>query len=70
MDRYIKMLLIKLSPDYKITITTIMYYDDEKQRFHNIIKLYVKDRKTHKTKYIDCYGKRALVGELMRWRKD
>lgn len=70
MDQHIKMLLVKLSSKYKITVTTVMYYDDEKQKFHNLVKLYVKDRETHKTNYIDCYGKRSLIVELMKWLKD
>ena len=70
LDKYIKMLLIKLSPKYKITVTTIMFFDEEKERFSNIIKLYIKNKETRKTEYIDCNGKRALVGELMKWQRD
>ena len=67
MDKYIKMLLIKLSPKYKITVTTIMYYNDEKQKFSNIIKLRRKQRFDGEVYTTDCSGKRALVSELVKW---
>jgi len=70
MDRYIKMLLVKLAPFYKISVVTTMYYDDEKSRISNITRLYITDKKTNKAHNVTCGGKRALVSELMKWLKD
>ena len=70
MDKYIKMLLIKLSPKYKVVVTTIMFYDDENQKFSNIIKLKVTDKTKKKDFFTDCYGKRALISELMKWAEE
>lgn len=70
MDKYIKMLLIKLSPKYKIIITTIMFYNDETNKFSNIIKLKITHKFTGQKETIDCNGKRALISELIKWAEN
>lgn len=70
MDKYVKMLLTKLSPRYKVTVTTIMYYDDENERFSNIIKLRMQSRSDGEIRNIECRGKRELIGELIKWVND
>ena len=70
MDKYIKILLIKLSPRFKVTINTTTYYDDENQKFSNIIHLKITrrfDGHVHKSR---LYGKQELIGELMKWAEE
>jgi len=69
-DKYIKILLLKLLPHYKTTVVTTMYYDEEKQKFSNLIRVYLTDKKTNETHSATCGGQRALVSELMKWLKD
>lgn len=66
MDKYIKIMLIKLSNKYdKVTITHIQSYNKEKNKLVNIYKFRIKDKR--KVKSIDCYSKRTLVQEMMKW---
>lgn len=58
------MLLVKLSSKFKITVTTIMWYDEENGRIKTITKLRAKDREGKVTE-INCNGKRGLVVEMM-----
>lgn len=69
-DKYIKMLFIKLSPRYKIIVTTVMFYDDEREKFSNIIKLKIKNRFSGEIHNADCSGKRELISELIKWLDD
>lgn len=64
MDKYIRMLLVKLAPKYKAIVTTIMYYDPENERFANIIKLKVKNKYSGEEKDINLNGKQELVKKL------
>ena len=64
------MLLIKLSSRFKITVTTVMYWNEEKQQFTEIIKLKRVRKSNHKDVVkSQCFGKRNLVMELMAWLK-
>lgn len=68
MDKYIKLLLIKLSTKYKITLINFMNYDDEKQRFKNRFNLRIVNRQTDEAAEIrPIYGKQAVINELMQW---
>jgi len=69
MDKKIKMLLIKLSPKYKVTITTTIVYNAEKQSFGNIIRMSIKNRFNSETHKIQLNSKMAVVQELMTWLK-
>lgn len=69
MDKYVKMLFIKLSQKYKVTITTIMFYNDEHKSIGNIIKLKIANKADGKTiKIADFSNKRDLVSEMMLWQ--
>ena len=70
MDKQIRMLLIKLSPRFKITVTTIMSYNDETSRFSTVIKLRVKRRFDGSVSTSEHYGKRDLISELVKWLND
>lgn len=75
MDKYINQLFMALSQKYKVTVITIMTYNDEYKRSSKFYKLVI-DKKTKKSKYpeerisIDINGKRALVLEMMKWVKE
>jgi len=69
-DKHIKMLLIKLSPRFKVTVNTTMFYDDENQKFSNIINLKITrkvDGQVHKSR---MHGKRELISELVKWAEE
>ena len=69
MDKYIKMLLIKISQKYKVTITTIMSYDGEQNRVKNIYKIFIKSKETESVLYDKAvYNKRNLLSELVKWQ--
>lgn len=69
MDKYIKIMLIKLSNKYdKVTITHIQSYNREKNKLINIYKLVIKNK--GKVRTIDCYSKRTLVQEMIKWVED
>lgn len=80
MDKYIKLLLIKLSNKYdKVTITHIQSYNKEYNKITNIFKLIIKDKsddwiddiyEKYDTITIDCYNKRDLVQEMIKWVED
>lgn len=68
MDKYIKMMLIKLSEKYKATVTSIMFYDAEKQRIKTVVKLRIAHKGSNEAiAECSCYNKRELVGEMMKW---
>lgn len=68
MDKYIRMLIIKLSSQYKITLTNIQSYDPDKQSFKNKYSLRLKNQQTNEVAEIrPLYGKRAVIVELMQW---
>ena len=77
MDKYIKILLIKLSNKYdKVTITHIQSYNKEYNKITNIFKLSIKEKskdwiddiyEKYDTTNIDCYNKRELVQEMIKW---
>jgi len=75
MDKYINMLFIQLSREYKVNIITIMSYNKKYKKVSRLYKLVI-DKKTKKSKlpkeriFIDCNGKRALVLEMMKWIKE
>lgn len=76
MDKYIKLLLIKLSNKYdKVTITHIQSYNKEYNKITSIYKLIIKDKseewiddiyEKYDTTNIDCHNKRELIQEMMR----
>ena len=70
-DKYIKILIIKISQKYKITITNIMTYDDEDNRIKNIFKILIKE-KYGKNALCEktVYNKRSLISELMKWQQN
>ena len=80
MDKYIKILLIKLSNKYdKVTITHIQSYNKEYNKITNIFKLSIKEKskdwiddiyEKYDTTNIDCYNKRELVQEMIKWVQD
>lgn len=80
MDKYIKTLLIQLSQKHdKVLITHIQSYNKEYNKITNIFKLTVKDKskewiddiyEKYDTRTIDCYNKRELVQEMIKWVKD
>lgn len=68
MDKYIKMLIIKLSEKYHVTVTTIMFSGNEAGRVSNVIKFKLMDKEREKIIYTkDCNGKRELVSEMVKW---
>lgn len=80
MDKYIKLLLIQLSKKHdKVTITHIQSYNKEYNKITNIFKLTIKDKsedwiddiyEKYDTRTIDCYNKRELVQEMIKWVED
>lgn len=68
MDRYINILFLKLSQTYKVTIITIMSYNNKYKRANKSYKLVI-DSKRKKIKRIslDFTSKRALIEEMMKW---
>lgn len=80
MDKYIKLLLIQLSQKHdKVTITHIQSFNKEYNKITNIFKLTIKDKsddwiddiyERYDTNNIDCYNKRELVQEMMKWVED
>lgn len=76
MDKYIKLLLIKLSYKHdKVIITHIQSYNKEYNKITNIYKLIIKDKsedwiddiyEKYNTRTIDCYNKRDLVQEMIK----
>jgi len=68
MDKYVRMMLIKLSQKFKVTITTVLYYNDEKQKFTEAIKIRrVSKFNKKEIAKAECFGKRALVVLLSEW---
>lgn len=80
MDKYIKILLIQLSEKHdKVLITHIQLYNKEYNKITNIFKLIIKDKSNdwiddiyerYDTRTIDCYNKRDLVQEMIKWVQD
>lgn len=80
MDKYIKLLLIELSKKHdKVSITHIQSYNKEYNKITNIFKLIIKDKsedwiddiyERYNTRTIDCYNKRELVQEMIKWVED
>lgn len=70
-DKYIKMLLIKLSGRYRIIFTHKMFWSDEKERLTNIFNLRISNKGGGKL-LLDqnFFGKRDVVSELMKWVGD
>ena len=76
MDKYIKLLLIKLSYKHdKVIITHIQSYNKEYNKITSIYKLIIKDKseewiddiyEKYDTINIDCHNKRELIQEMMR----
>jgi len=75
MDKYINMLFIQLSREYKVNIITIMSYNKKYKKVSRLYKLVI-DKKTKKSKLpkerisIDCNGKKVLVLEMMKWTNE
>ena len=77
MDKYIKVLLIQLSKKHdKVLITHIQSYNKDYNKITNIFKLIIKDKsedwiddiyEKYDTTTIDCYNKRELVQEMIKW---
>lgn len=68
MDKYIKMLIIKLSKKCKVTLNHKMFYSDEKERIVNVFTLIINNGDDkYKT---DLFSKRDVVSELMKWVDD
>lgn len=80
MDKYIKLLLIELSKKHdKVSITHIQSYNKEYNKITNIFKLIIKDKsedwiddiyERYNVRTIDCYNKRELVQEMIKWVED
>lgn len=80
MDKYIKILLIQLSEKHdKVLITHIQSYNKKYNKITNIFKLIIKDKseywiddiyEKYDTTTIDCYNKRELVQEMIKWVQD
>ena len=77
MDKYIKILLIQLSQKHdKVLITHIQSYNKDYNKITNIFKLIIKNKsddwiddiyEKYDTTKIDCYNKRELVQEMIKW---
>lgn len=80
MDKYIKLLLIELSKKHdKVSIIHIQSYNKEYNKITNIFKLIIKDKsedwiddiyERYNVRTIDCYNKRELVQEMIKWVED
>ena len=80
MDKYIKILLIQLSQKHdKVSITHIQSYNKDYNKITNIFKLIIKDKsedwiddiyERYNVRTIDCYNKRELVQEMIKWVED
>lgn len=69
MDRYIKMLLIKLSSRYRVIVTHKMFWSDEKERLMNVFNVRIFNNGGKKTLFDkDLFSKRDVVSELMKWQ--
>jgi hypothetical protein len=68
MDKYINILFIKLSQKYKVTIITIMSYNNKYKRANKTYKLVIDSKKKKIERIsLDFTSKRALVLEMMKW---
>jgi hypothetical protein len=68
MDKYINILFIKLSQKYKVTIITIMSYNNKYKRANKTYKLVIDSKKKKIERMsLDFTSKRALVMEMMKW---
>ena len=71
MDKRIRMLLIKLSERYKVTIFTFMTYNAERSKVSTKLRLTMKTRdKDALVHEYECFSKRDLVCEMMRWLRE
>jgi hypothetical protein len=68
MDRYIKMLMAKLSQRYRITLVHITSYNPKKKRLTDVFTLDIRQsgKKLH---YKTYYSKRDVVLALAAWEK-
>lgn len=67
-DKYVKMLIIKLSQTYKVTVTTIMYYSEDTGRIGNMIKLKIADKDSGEILSVRDYrSKRELISGMVAW---
>ncbi len=68
MDKYINLLFIKLSQIYKVSLITVMTYNEEYMRTKKSYNLVLSKGK--KRESIRVSNKRALVQEMIKWVKD
>jgi hypothetical protein len=71
MDKYINLLFIKLSQRYKVTIVTIMSYNEEYNRTTKNFKLVIDNKENTKKpierQSLDFRGKRDLIQAMIKW---
>lgn len=71
MDKYINQLFIKLSQYYKVSIITVMSYNDTYSRTTRNHKLVINSKvKKIERISLDFTSKKALVLEMMKWVKE
>lgn len=68
MDKYIKMLMVKLSQQYKATLTSVMYFVEDTGRLGttHTLRISRKGEKAALHEY-QTHSKRDLVQEMMKW---
>ncbi len=65
MDKYINLLFIKLSQTYKVSLITIMTYNEEYKKAKKSYNLVLS--KGRKRESIRVTNKRDLIMEMMKW---
>lgn len=68
MDRYIKMLLMKISQEYRATVTTVMFVGgDGRIKGSHTLRISRKSPGKGALLEYQTYSKRDLVSEMMAW---
>ena len=70
MDKYINMLFLKISQNYKISIITIMVYNDKYKKINKSYKLTIDKKKLKKPDYkfsMEFRSKQYMIQEMMKW---
>ena len=70
MDKYINMLFLKISQNYKISIITIMVYNDKYKKINKSYKLTIDKKKLKKPDYkfsMEFRSKQYMIQEMIKW---
>ena len=70
MDKRIQMLLIKLSQRYKVSVFSFMAYNTDTQRITTKHRLTMKTHADNLVHDYECFSKRDLICEMMKWLRE